>query len=326
MQLDPEKLVQQIYQGLLGREADPGGLERYSQLVTTRGGITVYLQALVASKEFAYRYEIQKINSSFNKEDLEKEKIVFLHLPKTGGTTLYHLLAEGRSSEEICPERYNKLHSLTAGQLVGYQFFAGHFDYPSTQLIPGCKALITMFRNPIARLVSLYHFQKAHQTEIIERDNLHLARLASSYKMIDFFQHEKIRNHPSINNAMTRMLSTRVHSTRWEHQVSANHPNIKPNLKVALEILENMRAFGIFEHYEQSVRWIFKSLKIPIPESIPHHMAFDTITQTDPGLRKIVKEPLTANTLRVIEDLVSLDLQLYDRAKEIFSDSCLTLD
>jgi len=118
MRVNQEKLVHQIYQELLGREADPGGLEHYSRVVAEPDGVVTCLRAITGSIEFANRIRVAKREKGFRKEDLEEEKIVFLHLPKTGGTTLHHLLIEGRSDEEVCPERHNGLHSFTAGELA----------------------------------------------------------------------------------------------------------------------------------------------------------------------------------------------------------------
>ena len=316
--LSHEQVVRQIYRELLGREADPGGLEHYSRVVAEPDGVAACLRAMIGSTEFAHRARAAKRDIKFRKEDLEQEKVVFLHLPKTGGTTLHHLLVEGWPSEEACPERHNGLHAFTAGELAGYRVFSGHFDYASTQLIPGRKAVITMFRNPVDRLVSLYHFQKAHRVEVIERDDLHLARLANAHSMADFFGHEEVRNHPSIHNAMTRMLSERLDSLRWEAACNHSKALPEPNLEQAFESLRGMRAFGLMERYEDSVKWIFTSLGLAVPAQIPRRMAHDTIIEEDPCLRKITKEPLTNKVQMLLEGMVATDMKLYDRANQLF--------
>lgn len=71
-----------------------------------------------------------------------------------------------------------------------------------------------MLRKPIARLVSLYYFQRAHKMEIVERNNLELARLANKYSMAEFFQAEEVQRHPAVNNAMTRVLVDTIEGER----------------------------------------------------------------------------------------------------------------
>jgi hypothetical protein len=316
--LNHEEVVQQVYQSILGREADAGGLEHYSRVLSEPGGVTTCLNAMIGSAEFANKIRAAKRKIHFSKADLEQEKIVFLHIPKTGGTSLHHLLTQGRSDGEICPERFNGLHAFTAGELVAYRIFSGHFDHPSTELIPGRKAVITMLREPVSRLVSLFHFQKSHRDEVIERDRLRLARLAKDHSMEEFFRLEEIRNHPSINNAMTRMLSERVPSWRWEggnQQSETLHP---PNLDLARKNLEGFRAFGLMERYEDSVRVIFEKLGLPIPQEIPRKMVLDHIMQEDPGLQAIEKQPITPVVRDLLEDLVNADRKLYASASDRF--------
>ncbi|MFZ0616822.1 MAG: DUF4214 domain-containing protein [Chthoniobacterales bacterium] len=315
----PDKeLVRQIYQSLLGRDPDPGGLDHYSKVVEEPDGVARCLNAMICSDEFANRMRSATRKTGFRKEDLEEEKIIFLHLPKTGGTTLHHLLVEGRSDGEICPERHNGLHAFTAGELAKYRVFSGHFDHPSTELIPGRKAVITMFREPVARLVSLYHFQKSHRDEVIERDGLRIARLARDHSMAEFFALEEIRSHPTINNAMTRILSERVPLWRWEAGSQYSGPLQPPNLEVALKNLKGLRAFGIIEQYDESIRVMFDKLGLPIPQEIPRKMVLDKIMEEDPGLEIIEKEPVTQELRDLLEELTEVDARLYARATALF--------
>jgi hypothetical protein len=313
-------IVKQIYLGVLGREADQSGLDRYSDLITTPDGITTFLRAIISSDEFVNLVRSSKEKIIVTQKDIEQEKIVFLHLPKSGGSTLHELLVKWKSEEEVCPERHNKLHTFFVGELVKYRVFSGHYDYISTQLIPGPKAIITMFRNPIDRLVSLYNFQKAHNDEVIEKEKLYLARLANTHSMVDFFQLDEIRNHPSINNAMTRMLSQRLQS-HWEHKIHSASYVDSSDLEKAFKALQEMCAFGFVERYEQSVAWIFKSLGLVVPDVIPRAMEIDTLIKTHPNLKEIDKEQPTEDVLSVMEDLINLDIQLYDRAMELFDNN-----
>jgi hypothetical protein len=48
-------------------------------------------------------------------------------------------------------------------------------------------------------------------------------------------------------------------------------------------------------------------------------MAHDTIIEEDPCLRKIPKEPVTNEVQMLLEEMVSTDMKLYDRANQLFS-------
>ena len=322
MDLSCEEVVHQFYQSLLGRDADLDGLQNFSRLIAEPDGIQSTLNTIISSPEFAHRSRAGRRNVVFSRTDLEHEKIIFLHIPKTGGSTLHHLLIQERGDEEICPERYNGLHAFTAAELARYRIFSGHFDYPSTELIPGRKAVITMLREPMSRLVSLYHFQRSHRDEVIERDGLRIAKLARNHSMEEFFGLEEIRNHTSINNAMTRMLSERVPSWRWEGESQKSEPLQPPDRDLALKNLEGLRAYGLMERYQDSVRIICERLSLAVPAEIPRKMVLDEIIKENPDLQIVKKEPMTPKTMELMEGLVDSDREVYDFADNQFSRVC----
>ncbi len=317
-------LLSAIFHGLLGRDADAIGLEAYSKVLVKPNGLTDVLTQILGSQEFKDKpltkliKANQKGNSNFAAHDLVEQKLAFLHLPKTGGTTLHHLLVQHFERDDICPERFNGLRHYTAGELARYRYFSGHFDLPSVRLIPGRKMVITMLREPVARLISLYYFQRAHKIEVIERNNLELARLANKYSMADFFRAEEVRSHFAINNAMTRALTQCLEGSRWEAKASSSVADDKLPLNVALKELKALDAFGIMERYDDSMALIFSTIGLPLPAKIEKKQVLSVIVEREPGLHKIDKEPVTNETMKLISDLVKTDMKLYHQASKIF--------
>jgi len=95
-----------------------------------------------------------------------------MHIPKTGGTSLHDILVGNFCPEEICPERFNALKKYSQEELARYSYFSGHFDRESINYISADKDIITLFREPKARILSLYYFWKAHKNSHIEKHNL----------------------------------------------------------------------------------------------------------------------------------------------------------
>jgi hypothetical protein len=322
-----KELTHAIFRGLLKRDADPSGLMSYSSALKNTGDLTKSLLNITASQEFRDKQEQTSLKfqsmSNFSEDDLIKEKLIFLHLPKTGGTTLHNLLIPNFGINEICQERFNGLRHSAVGELARYRYFSGHFDLPSVKLIPGKKKIIMMLREPVARLISLYYFQRAHKTEVIELKKLELARLANQYSIADFFRTKEVRNHPAINNAMTRVLSECIEGDRWEASTSLS-TNI-PKLDIAFEELKSLSAFGIMERYDDSVNLIFQSIGLASPEKIEKKQVLDMIVEENPDLRKIDKEPITEEITNIIKELVTLDIELYHKAERIFNTRLLEL-
>ena len=261
---------------------------------------------------------------SFSAKDLETPKLVFLHHPKTGGTTLHHMLLKAFDPKEVCPERFNGLRHWPAGELAGYRFFSGHFDLPSVRLIPGRKKIVTMIREPVARLISLYYFQRAHRTEAIERHRLKLARLANKYGMKDFFSDPEVRLHPGINNSLTRLLVDTLERDRWEHDARLDAPSSDQFTELALRELSSLDAFGLVERFDDSVKLICAATGLQVPAAIERRQVLDVIMVQEPGLKRIEKEPVTDEIRRLITELVQIDLSVYARARDLFEERAAT--
>lgn len=85
------------------------------------------------------------------------DRVVFVHIPKTAGTTFNTILEPFLSGLPRCPEyRLPRLSSLEPDKLRQYQVFSGHFPYAifSEILFPQGFIGLTFLREPIARTIS----------------------------------------------------------------------------------------------------------------------------------------------------------------------------
>jgi hypothetical protein len=89
------------------------------------------------------------------------EPLVFLHNPKAGGTSITDALRGCYDPREIAPTLESAPHERRRaawGRVSRCRFVAGHFGHEvAARHFPG-HALITNFRHPVARIVSLYDF------------------------------------------------------------------------------------------------------------------------------------------------------------------------
>jgi hypothetical protein len=246
-------------------------------------------------------------------------RVVFMHCPKTGGTTLHHLLLSAFTEQEVCPERFNGLKNHPVGSLVQYRFFSGHYDLVSCQLIPGEKRIITFLREPVARLISLYNFLRAHHPDVVNRNDWELARLAAQLEAEEFFSHLAVRSHPYINNGMTRALVDTLPIEVWPVvDPSVVLSDISGMCDTAIERLKGMTGFGLLERYEESVELIFTALGVPRPATIERKMVLEDLVERPGNYRAVEKAQDTAAVRAVVAELVSEDCALYQAAQAIF--------
>lgn len=115
-----------------------------------------FREALLCSEEFRAKYSAFLPGVTGHPfATWHRDAFAFIHIPKTGGSTLSNLLRACFSAERICPERFNQLHFHSVADLGRYDFFSGHFDYLSKHFIPRQRVrCLSIFRDPIQRLVS----------------------------------------------------------------------------------------------------------------------------------------------------------------------------
>jgi hypothetical protein len=324
--------IKLCYRLFLGRFPSESELERMKAAHTT---VDSMRQVFLKSSEFARSYA-PFANTPAPKQDTQaarptmqnlkaqllpadRDRVVFLHIPKCGGTTLHHMLGQWFKPENMHPERHNGLYGYTAANLASSVVFSGHYDYYATTLIPGPKKLISFLRDPSDRLVSLYNFHRAHTSEIIERNNLTLPRWANEHDIDAYFAHPQIRKHPGVDNAIVRYFS--------------NMPQIAPSMKgpdlrnapldelfeQALANLEKFAFVGFMDQYDADVDRLADTLGCARPAELRKHQVLDDLMQSDPNMRKIKKQRPTDETREGMEELIRYDRKFYARARELFT-------
>lgn len=140
----------------------------------------------------------------------ENRRLVFLHLPKTGGTTLHHHFSEHFAPEEICPERFSNLAEVPAEAMMRYRYFSGHFYFSDLRFIPGPLYIVTVLRDPVERVLSTYYFWKRHRPEVIREQGLAGPAAARANDLAGFLDSTEPVVLDGISNTMARYLAGRI--------------------------------------------------------------------------------------------------------------------
>lgn len=91
------------------------------------------------------------------------KKLIFIHIPKTGGQSVAHLLEQVCGAHLVCrPGRpgAKPIADATPAEHERFRAYSGHLFYGVHVLLPGdpeSYAYFTVLREPVQRLVSFYH-------------------------------------------------------------------------------------------------------------------------------------------------------------------------
>jgi hypothetical protein len=258
--------------------------------------------------------------------DADAKRLVFLHIPKTGGTTLHELLAENFEPSEICTERQNRLWYLHGAELASFRFFSGHYDRCCEQLIPGKLKIVTVLREPRARLISLYRYLRAHTVEIIEREDLEMAKAANEMTFGNFLRAAMKINPASIDNTYLRTFAASLPRRRWEQRAEDGEAvdlqklgaPIEQLIEKAKTFLDNAAAVGILEQFDLSLNVIYSAWGLSTPPSkyLMRHQLADLV-RANISFKSIEQTQIDDEDEGLVLALTQFDDLIYEHGKRL---------
>jgi hypothetical protein len=224
--------------------------------------------------------------------------IVFIHIPKTGGTTVYamirdvhkcsdlHKLHPGRESLE----KYAALPEERKNQL---KVIYGHSDMRVQKLLPPSARYVTLLREPAARVISHYYYVRGEAS-----NPLHELALQSS--LSDWVERCGMEE---MDNGQVRRLAGAMDApfgTCSAEMLETAKRNVK----------EVFAVVGLMERFDHSYALMSQVFGWPIRYYPPQN-----VTADKPELREVSPE-----AIRVIERRNQFDMELYAYCQELFKE------
>lgn len=239
----------------------------------------------------------RRLSSALDRRSRQDRCIIFLHIPKTGGVTLKRSLKwkyPGRLIEEESLTRpLAEFERLPLSERASARVVCGHLHYGIHARIPQDCAYITLLREPVARVISYYHYILGHPKHALHAD------LASSSEPLEEF----LRIDPSVDNHQTRMISGHGGG---ELTSRAAEPLDSDALEEAKRNLERFLVVGLTERFDETFILIRRALGWKLPYYRTANVA---------------NRPTTASedTRERIRERNRLDLELYAFADELLA-------
>ena len=308
---------------ILGREpGNESAIDEHARIPS----FAAFRRALLGSEEFRGNYKVMFPEAHGHPSlTMGRETLAFIHLQKTGGTSLRTMLERQFPADRRCPIRGDKLHLLSVAELGQYDFFSGHFDRCSLRFIPRNDIkTIALFREPRARLISFYRFLRSHPIRD-EFANDRLMRLANELSAEEFFERPETRVHVGVYNHYLIALGG---SYAWfEYTRNAlTTKDFSEALEEAKRQIRALTALGITERFRQSVEVIWRTLNFsPLP-SIATVDVTDRLSEVDNRFQRVDPVAMTPRLAEALSELTKYDDELYRFAVLEFERRCGALN
>jgi hypothetical protein len=219
----------------------------------------------------------------------------FVHIPKTGGTTLQNILSRFYSKDQSLHVSSVKTSIREIAQTRASQtppfLIKGHLNIAEVTDIPN-NYIFTFLRPPISRVISHYYFLKEQPTV------KHYKYLNDPDTTIESYY--ALKEKKDIDNCMVRYLGG-LHSTEFG-KIG------QKELDAAIHNLHHKIDFvGFQAHYDESLIMLSRELNWSLPIYRKKNITAK-------------KEIVSASTMEFLQDANKWDILLFEEAKRIFSD------
>lgn len=227
--------------------------------------------------------------------DRSQESVIFLHLPKTAGTTLNRLIEwEYRISEmySIDPVLYEwsaaHLRKLPPARLRKFRMLKGHMIFGLHEVLPQKATYITVLRDPVDRVISSFYFMRSHKLH-----PLYWKFRREKWSLNDF-----VRLSPR-DNVQCKILAGAEYTKTCTAEICER---AKENLHRHFSVV------GLSERLEESLAL----MRLRFGWKLQRYSSFN-VTRSRPK-----KAEIPQSTLDLIQETNAFDMSLYETAEDIF--------
>lgn len=229
----------------------------------------------------------------------DSSKVIYFHIPKTGGTTLRSIIKRQYNKEEVFEV---KVHPHLIGSIKKFidltsrknlSCVVGHIPYGVSRYLDGDYKRITIVRSPIKRVISYYYFSKT--TDSIENYGVSLREFVGE------------GYNPEVENGMTKQLSG-----KFSHMIAGNKRRrynmtcSKDDFRRAKKNINTFDFVGFTSEFDKSLiamsyRYGWSNISY----------ARGNTNKSRPSIKEIDEK-----TISLIRDRNKYDIKLYKYAKE----------
>ncbi len=231
--------------------------------------------------------------------------LVFLHLHKTGGSTIHQLLTEHLPIGSMAPKDRSGLVHAEANSVV-QPVISGHVTARYIQSLPGTPRVFTVLREPTERLLSMVYFLKGYTHEHLQTYDNPLTLGIKAAKLGDLLRDARL-------NGFARDYYVKRLDPLYE---VANPGATEPDLDRAMTFLKSCTVVGVTPQLRGFVRVAFPYFGVSHDEEVPYVNRRQDL-ESQPGFEPVTVETLCGEDEAAIAELTRNDRVLYEYALSV---------
>jgi hypothetical protein len=240
-----------------------------------------------------------RVETNLNAMPNRNEALIFLHIPKTGGSTLSKILERHyprAQTVRLDGSNNARFKTLPTAQRERYSLIQGHLHFGLHRFVPRACTYITFLRRPVERVLSFYYYARStpdhYLYPLLAAERLDLKTLFAGELTLE------------LCNEQTRLLA----GDGWEDPqrvvTRAALERAQANLR------SHFRVVGLLEEFDASLLLLRRVFGWDFPFYVKENVTKEKPDDTS----------LDAETRRLVEDANGLDLELYEYARDLFDE------
>ena len=225
---------------------------------------------------------------------MRTERVIFMHIPKAAGQTIYGIVGRQYPRDEILilGERLGQVSPPTVEQAAGAKIILGHVHFGLHQHLDGENTYVTFLREPVSRVLSLYRY-------IATSTRHHLHAQVVNTTLIDFVSGQL--DAEEVENGQVRQIAGLMRGV----------PDASDLARAKQNLVEACRVVGLVERFDESIILLKRSLGW----RMPFYVRKNVTTKASPS-----SDSSDDQALDIIKRRNALDIELYQFARDLFGE------
>lgn len=233
------------------------------------------------------------------------DRVIFLHIPRTAGTSIVTFFKDRMPADKISSHgdflKYSGSQAERADQLKKFQFLSGHFGYTDVASLLDESYSFTFLRDPVDRVLSGYKLLLWPAAV----DTIPVARIAAELGLEGFLTSTL----PEVNEVLNNQQTWQLARSYWQEDREAlKHLSNDELLSLAIDHLEQFNLVGVTETFDADFGHVLKQLGIkePVPKGRGYMRTLHPIHRRD----------LSPSVLATLKERLALDYALVDYVRD----------